>query len=404
MQTTRVLKVAATSAAVVLLAAACGSSSSSSTGSSTAGSTQRPAPPAGTAATAVGAGEGELNIVAWAGYAENGSTDPKVDWVTPFTAATGCKVNVKIGNTSDEMVTLMKTGQYDGVSASGDASLRLIYGGDVAPVNTSLVPNYATVAEFLKNKAWNSVNDTAYGIPHGWGANVLAYNPAVVKPAPTSWSAVFDASSPYKGKITAYDSPIYIADAALYLSKTKPELKITNPYALDDTQFQAAVDLLKAQRPLVSKYWAAYTDEVNSFGAQETVLGTAWQINANLINGEGKVKVESFVPTEGATGWSDTWMIASKAAHPNCMYKWMDWIISPSVNDQVAEWFGEAPAQTKACEVATKGFCEQFHALDSAYANSISYWTTPTKNCLDGRGDICKDYAAWVQAWTEIKG
>ncbi len=404
MQTTRLLKVAASSAAVVLLAAACGSSSSSSTGSSTAGSTQRPAPPAGTAATAVGAGEGELNIVAWAGYAENGSTDPKVDWVTPFTAATGCKVNVKIGNTSDEMVTLMKTGQYDGVSASGDASLRLIYGGDVAPVNTSLVPNYATVSDFLKNKQWNSVNDVSYGIPHGWGANVLAYNPAVVKPAPTSWSAVFDASSPYKGKITAYDSPIYIADAALYLSKTKPDLKITNPYALDDTQFQAAVDLLKAQRPLISKYWAAYTDEVNSFGAQETVLGTAWQINANLINGEGKVKVESFVPTEGATGWSDTWMIASKAAHPNCMYKWMDWIISPTANAQVAEWFGEAPAQTKACELTSKGFCEQFHALDAAYANSISYWTTPTKNCLDGRGDTCKDYAAWVQAWTEIKG
>lgn len=404
MHTTRLLKATATAFAVVLLAAACGSSGSTTTGSSSAGSTERPAPPALTAATSVGAGEGELNIVAWAGYAENGSTDPKVDWVTPFTQATGCKVNVKIGNTSDEMVTLMKTGQYDGVSASGDASLRLIYGGDVAPVNTGLVPNYTTVSEFLKLKQWNSVNGVAYGIPHGWGANVLAYNTAVVKPAPTSWGAVFDPNSPYKGKITAYDSPIYIADAALYLMKTKPELKITNPYALDDSQFKAAVDLLKVQRPLISKYWADYTAEVNSFGAQETVLGTAWQINANLINGEGKVKVDSLVPSEGATGWSDTWMISSKAAHPNCMYKWMDWIISPKVNDQVAEWFGEAPAQTKACDVATKGFCEQFHALDAAYANSISYWTTPTKNCLDGRGDICTDYSAWVQAWTEIKG
>jgi len=403
--TSRLLKVAASSAAVVLLAAACGSSSgSTSTGSSSAGSTQRPAPPAGTAATSVGAGEGALNIIVWAGYAENGSTDPKVNWVTPFEEQTGCKVNVKIGNTSDEMVTLMGTGQYDGVSASGDASLRLVYGGVAAPVNTDLVPNYATVSDFLKLKPWNSVNGQAYGIPHGWGANVLAYNPAVVKPAPTSWGAVFDANSPYKGKITAYDSPIYIADAALYLMKTKPELKITNPYALDDTQFQAAVDLLKVQRGLVSSYWADYTHEVKSFDSQESVLGTAWQINANLINADGKVKVESFVPTEGATGWSDTWMIASKAAHPNCMYKWMDYIISPKVNDEVAEWFGEAPAQTKACDVATKGFCDQFHALDAAYANSISYWTTPTKNCLDGRGDICKDYSAWVQAWTEIKG
>ena len=403
MRITRKLSVTALAGAVLLLASACGSSSSGGSGSG--GSTARPNPPAGTAASSVGAGEGALNIIAWAGYAENGSTDPAVNWVKPFEDQTGCKVNVKIGNTSDEMVTLMKTGQYDGVSASGDATLRLIYGGDVAPVNTDLVPNYKTVSDFLKDKQWNSVNGQMYGIPHGWGANVLAYNTAVVTPAPTSWAAVFDANSPYKGKITAYDSPIYIADAALYLSKTKPELKITNPYALDDTQFAAAVDLLKQQRQIISKYWAAYTDEVNSFGAQETVLGTAWQINVNLINGEKKVAVDALVPAEGATGWSDTWMIATKAAHPNCMYKWMDYIISPSANAQVAEWFGEAPAQTLACEkTSDKTFCTQYHALDAAYANSISYWTTPTKNCLDGRGDICKDYAAWVQAWTEIKG
>ena len=97
------------------------------------------------AASSVGTGEGQLNIVAWAGYAEDGTNDKSVDWVTPFEQQTGCKVNVKVANTSDEMVTLMKTGQYDVVSASGDATLRLIYGGDVAPVNTALVPNYATV-------------------------------------------------------------------------------------------------------------------------------------------------------------------------------------------------------------------------------------------------------------------
>ena len=205
MQHSRLLKVATASAAVVLLAAACGSSGGSSGGSSSGGSTARPAPPSVPMASSVGAGEGALNIIAWAGYAENGSSDPKVDWVTPFEKQTGCKVNVKIGNTSDEMVTLMKTGQYDGVSASGDATLRLIYGGDAAPVNTSLVPNYKSISEFLKDKQWNSVNGQMYGIPHGWGANVLAYNADVVKPAPTSWGAVFDANSPYKGKITAYD-------------------------------------------------------------------------------------------------------------------------------------------------------------------------------------------------------
>ena len=397
MATKQMLRLAALAASSVLVIAGCSSNTAEPT--DTSGVPNVPM------ATEVGDGEGALNIVVWAGYAEDGSTDPAVDWVTPFETATGCMVNVKVGNTSDEMVTLIKSGQYDGVSASGDATLRLIYGGDVAPVNTDLVPNYATVADFLKNREWNSANDTMYGIPHGWGANILMYNTAEVSPAPTSWGSVFEADSPYAGKITAYDSPIYIADAALYLKSAKPELGITDPYALDDAQFQAAVDLLKQQKDMIGSYWAAYTDEVASFGQGSNVIGTAWQINANLINGEGKVAVDGVVPTEGATGWSDTWMIAAKAAHPNCMYKWMDWIVLPEVNAQVAEWFGEAPAQTKACDfTADKTFCDTYHALDADYASQISYWTTPLAECLDGRGAICKDYAAWTQAWTEIKG
>jgi putative spermidine/putrescine transport system substrate-binding protein len=383
--------------AALLVAAGCGGSSGGS-------SSSEGKPPSIPMAKAVGAGEGTLNIIAWAGYAENGSDDKTVDWVNPFTAQTGCKVNVKIANTSDEMVTLMKTGQYDGVSASGDATLRLIYGGQVAPVNTALVPNYATVSDFLKKKPWNSVDGQMYGIPHGWGANVLMYNPKVVTTAPTSWDAVFGANTAYSGKITAYDSPIYIADAAMYLMSSRPDLKITNPYALDSKQFDAAVNLLKTLKQHWSRPWAAYTDEVQDFESGASVIGTAWQINANTINADGKLKVDTVTPKEGVTGWSDTWMIAAKAAHPNCMYKWMDYVISPNVNAQVAQWFGEAPAQTLSCKITAAGFCDQYHALDAAYASKIYYWTTPTKQCLDGRGDICEDYSAWTQAWTEIKG
>jgi putative spermidine/putrescine transport system substrate-binding protein len=401
MRHTRVFGLTAIAASAVLLISSCSSSKSSS---SATASGSRAAPPKESMLKSLGKGEGALNIIVWAGYAEDGSDDKTVDWVHPFEQATSCKVNAKVGNTSDEMVTLMKTGQYDGVSASGDATLRLIYGGDVAPVNTALVPNYATISTFLKDQPWNSVNGQMYGIPHGWGANVLMWNPKVVTTAPTSWSSVFDPSSPYKGKITAYDSPIYIADAALYLEKTQPNLKITNPYALDQTQFNAAIAVLKAMKANWSRPWSAYTDEVQDFESGATAIGTAWQINANLINGDKKVTVDTTVPTEGATGWSDTWMVSSKAKHPNCMYEWMNWITSPETNAAVAQWFGEAPAQTKACAIAAAGFCDQFHALDAAYASKISYWTTPTTQCLDGRGNICVDYAQWTQAWTTIKG
>ena len=386
-------QIAAASAAVLILAG-CGSSSDSASSGV----------PKVDMLKELGAGEGQVNIVAWAGYVENGSTDPNVDWVTGFEKETGCKVNVKNGATSDDMVALMKTGEYDVVSASGDASLRLIYGGDVAPVNTDLIPNYADIFDNLKMQQWNSVDGVAYGIPHGRGANLLAYRTDIVKPAPTSWGSVFDANSPYKGKITAYDSPIYLADAALYLMKTKPELGIKYPYALDQTQFDAAVELLKAQKPLIGEYWGDYLKHVASLKSGGTVLGTTWQVNINLAKGEG-TKVEGIKPAEGSTGWSDTWMISSKAKNPNCAYLWMNHIASPAANAGVAEWFGEAPSNAKSCDLtADKNHCATFHAADDAYWEDVYYWNTPTEACLDGRTDVkCIPYAEWVKAWSSLR-
>jgi len=375
--------------------------SSSESGGGDAGT----APPKMEAPGSLGNGEGQLNLIAWAGYAENGSNDPKVDWVTPFQQQTGCKANVKIAGTSDEMVTLMKTGDYDVVSASGDATLRLIYGGAVAPVNTDLVGNYKDIFEALKLKPWNSVDGVAYGIPHGRGANLLMYRTDVVKPVPDSWSAVFDPNSPYHGKVTAYDSPIYLADAALYLMKHKPDLGIKNPYALDDKQFAAAVDLLKSQNKIVGEYWSDYTKSVQAFKSGDTVLGTTWQVITNLAKAD-QAPVEAILPSEGSTGWSDTWMIAAKAKHPNCGYLWMNHIVSPETNAAVAEWFGEAPSNKLACDkTSDKTFCDTYHASDEAFFDKIWYWTTPVTQCLDGRTDVkCKDYAAWTQAWTTVKG
>jgi putative spermidine/putrescine transport system substrate-binding protein len=352
----------------------------------------------------VGDFEGELNVLAWPGYAEDGSNDPAVDWVTPFEDETGCQVEVKYFATSDEAVSLMKTGQYDVVSASGDASLRMIAAGDVEPVNTDLVPNYADLYDYLKERDWNSVDGQMYGVPHGYGANLLMWRTDVVKEAPTSWGVVFDEASPYSGKVTAYDSPIYIADAALYLMKTQPDLGIENPYSLDEDQLAAAVDLLKTQREHVGEYWSDYLKEIQAFTTGDTVVGTTWQVIANVLQSE-KVPVEVTLPEEGATGWSDTWMVGSESPNKNCAYAWLDHIISPEANAAVAEYFGEAPSNPKACDLASEGHCETFHAGDEDYAAQIWYWTTPVEQCLDGREDVtCTDYGDWTQAWTEVKG
>jgi putative spermidine/putrescine transport system substrate-binding protein len=379
---------------------ACGSDNKSSSKKTAAGFTVPDRP----TKAALGKGEGKLSLIAWAGYAEDGSTDPKVDWVTPFEKKTGCQTSVKVANTSDEMVTLMRTGRYDGVSASGNASVKLIAGGDVVPIDTKLLENWADLTSYVKFQDYNSANKKMYGAPHGYGANLLMWRTDDVKPAPTSWSAVFDPASPYKGKVTAYDDPIYIADAALYLKNTKPDLGITNPYELTQKQFDASVALLKQQRGIVGQYWADYTKEQAAFTQGDSVLGTTWQVIANLLDAD-KVPIKTILPTEGSTGWSDTWMLATDAKNPNCMVEWMNWITSPEIQAQVAEWYGETPVNPKSCSLTTdKKFCDTYHTDDPAYYKNVHFWSTPTRNCRDGRGNTCVDYTKWVQAWTDIKG
>ena len=352
----------------------------------------------------LGTPEGKVSVLAWPGYVEDGSNDPKVDWVSDFEKESGCQVTIKTFGTSDEAVQLMRTGQYDTVSASGDATLRLIAAGDVEPMNTSLITNYGDIFDSLKMKPWNSVRGVAYGIPHGRGANLLMYRTDVVKPAPDSWSAVFDQAGGQAGKVTAYDSPIYIADAALYLMSTKPDLGIKDPYALDTKQLAASVDLLKKQKANVGEYWSDYLKEVQAFKSGSSTVGTTWQVIANVAQGE-KAPVDVVLPKEGATGWSDTWMVGAKSEHKTCAYKFIDHIVSPKVNAAIAEYFGEAPANKLACaQTADKNHCTVFHAEDETYFSKVHYWNTPISACLDGRTDVkCTDYAEWTKAWTEIR-
>ena len=369
---------------------------------SSSGGSAAPSPQA-----SLGDGEGELDLVIWAGYAERGDVDPAYDWVTPFEEETGCKVNTKEMTDSNNGVSLMQSGEYDGGSFSGDATNRLMTAGIVAPVNTDLIPNYANIFEGLKNKTHNSLDGVPYGVPHGRGPNLLMYNTDVVTEPQTSWDIVWNGGANGEGKVSVYDSSIYIADAALHLMQTNPDLGITNPYQLNEEQFNAAVDLLKQQRDAGALYWGTYSDQVASYTAGDVTTGTSWQFMANLLQGEDE-PVEAVLPDEGSTGWSDTWMIATNADHPNCMYKWMNHMASAEANGQATVWFGEAPTSQQACDYAetiSPGHCEQTHATDEAYYDKVWYWATPRADCADeDSATTCKTQDDWVAAWTELRG
>ena len=357
--------------------------------------------------TEVGPGEGQLDIVAWAGYIERGETDPAYDWVTAFEEATGCQVNVKTAGTSDEMVTLMNQGGFDLVTASGDASLRLIAGGTVQPVNTDLIPSFANVDERLQNAPWYTVDGVHYGVPYQWGANVLMYNTETFPEAPTSWNVVFEPmdlpdGQPNRGRVQAYDGPIYVADAALYLKSASPDLGIGDPYFLTQPQYDAVVELLRGQRELVGRYWHDVTVQIEDFTNEGFVASSSWPYQVNLLKFSGE-PIDSVVPQEGATGWADTTMLHSQAAHPNCAYLWMEHSLDPKVQGDVAAWFGSVPSVPAACEssellgaegCATNGF-DNF--------DQISFWKTPTTKCEDG-SDNCIPYSKWVEDYIAIMG
>ena len=375
-----------------LVAAACG------------GSAATPAP---SLPQSIGPGEGELKLVIWTGYAERGASDPAFDWVTPFETETGCKVSTTDMTDSNNGVSLMQSGEYDGISASGDATIRLIKGGTVAPVNTALFKNYANVFAGLKNLPHNTIDGVNYGVPHGRGPNLLAYNTEVMKTPPTSWDAVWEGGPDVNGKVSVYDSSIYIADAALHLMTKQPELGIKNPYQLNQAQFDAAIKLLEQQRDNGALYWGTAADQITSFSAGDSVVGTTWQYQVNVLQAESQ-PVAAVLPDEGSTGWSDTWMVATKAKHPNCMLLWMDHMMSPVANAQATVWFGEAPTSPQACDEAEKlsaGHCEQTHANDEAYYEKVWYWSTPQSDCADtDSATTCKTQDDWVAAWTKIRG
>ncbi len=384
--------------ALALVAAGCGGGSSKSSGgegTTTSAASNLP--------SSIGKGEGKLNLIEWPYY-----SDPA--FAKKFTQQTGCVIQRKDAGSSNEMVALMRAGggggggQWDLVSASGDASLRLIKGGDVQPVNVNLIPAWKGFIPIFKSPAHNTVDGVHYGVSLQWGPNVLLYNTQMIRPAPTDWGALYDPQ--WKGKITIPNNPIQIADAAFYLQHSQPSLGITDPYELNKKQFDATVNLLKQQKKLVKLYWNYDTDGRAAFANRDVGLGAIWPVDTLALQ-DKKVPVKEIIPADGATGWADTWMLAKKAPHPICAYKWMKYVTTPQVQAQQALIFGETPVNPHACpfmNTIQAGSCAKYHLNEPlSYYNTIKFWKTPIADCGNGKND-CMDYNAWQKAWTEITG
>jgi putative spermidine/putrescine transport system substrate-binding protein len=373
-------------------------------------------PEAGGPLQSVGEGEGEVSIISWAGYIERGATDPNFDWVTQFEEETQCMVTNKVAATSDEMVALMNEGGFDLVTASGDASNRLIASGRVQEINIDLIPSYSEIDPRLQNAPWHTVDKDGdgtaehYGVPYSSGQNILMYNTEIFgEEAPTSWNVVFEEMTlpdgqSNAGRIQAYDGPIYVADAALYLKYHNPELGIDDPYALNREQFDAAINLLREQRKLINRYWHDAFVQMDDFTNEGVAASGSWPFQANLLKAGG-APIEKVVPVEGATGWADSTMLHVDAPHPNCAYKWMEWSLNPKVQGDLAAWFQNIPVRLDACEG------NELLGPDGCVNNGLNnfdqivWWRTPSGDCGDTDPNTeCVPYHEWVTQYVAVIG
>ena len=214
-------------------------------------------------------------------------------------------------------------------------------------VNVNLIPSYKDFFKAFQSPPNNTVGGKHYGVSLQFGPNMLLYN---TKRRRRSRRAGPRSTTPKnKGKITIPDNPIQIADAALYLSKTKPSLGITDPYELTKAQLAATVALLKQQRPLDEEVLGARRRPDRPVQERRVDPRRLVAVPVLAAARPPRRRSATVIPKEGVTGWLDTWMLSSKAKHPNCAYKWMQYITSPKVQAQQATNYGETPVNKKAC-------------------------------------------------------
>lgn len=377
---------------------------------------ESPSAPAPTPVGTIGRAEGALQLLVLPGYAERGENDGAYDWVGPFEDESGCMVTaVEVGSAEQIVSGVREEGGavWDGVLAPGDAALGLIAEGLIQPIDAeTLFADWPDLWPPLQNAAHDTVAEVHYGVAQGWRPNLLMWNADAVQPAPVSWSAAYDPASPLIGRITAHDSPISIADAALYLSFARPDLEIVDPYSLTQAQFDAVVDLLAAQRPNVGSYWATPLDEISDFREGVAVLGTGWPGQLRILQEKDPpIPVEATLPLEGATAAADSWMLVAGARHPGCMLRWMEWMLRPEIQQQAAEYVAQAPANVAACPLLDEqpgpfgftGFCDFHHATDDTFVGRLHFWRTPLADCGLGGSETCVDHGAWLQRWEELK-
>jgi putative spermidine/putrescine transport system substrate-binding protein len=345
-------------------------------------------------ATTLPRAEGTLRLLTRQGYAET-------SWVRPFERSTGCKVEVRYADGADALRRAASGYAFDVASIPGSVAYAVVQDGAARALNPALVPQRSEFRAPFRDPAAGRAGARRYGVSFLWTPRLELWRTSIRKHAPATWAPLSWNTKARRGRVALEDTPLEIGDAAISLRKLRPELGITDPYALNQAQFVAAVALTKQRVHLAGALWQLPGDEIDAFDGGLVDVGAGDWYTAQQIRDQ-HVNVGLTLPREGAPGEIDLWMLGAHGLHPGCAYRWMRYASEAGVQAQVARFYGATPVNAGACAVLGKASCHALHAdAPAAFLKHIAFRHTPVENC--GGGRICVPFAQWETSWTELR-
>jgi putative spermidine/putrescine transport system substrate-binding protein len=340
--------------------------------------------------------EGALDMLVVATPVAPGSAD----WIPEFEQASGCKVRVHEFADSSQLLAAADGGGADLLLAGGDIAASLVAGGRVRALEPRRVPSLERLPPRLRELAGATVDGARYGVPVRWQPNLLAYDTRVHAQAPTSWGSVYapDGEAAGAPALPAAE-PMAIADAALYLGATRPELRITDPYALDERQYATVLALLRSRQPQWRGAARDAAAQVEALGNGVSVFAaTPAQVLALQAQGQ---PVKWTAPVEGANAQVELAMLRPQPEHPNCANFWLEWSLQPRAQALLAARAGALPVRREACALAPLA---DVHACDRdgmALIDGAHFQRVPQARCGARR---CVPYSRWTHDYLALLG
>jgi putative spermidine/putrescine transport system substrate-binding protein len=345
-------------------------------------------------ATTLPRAEGTLRLLTRQGYAES-------SWVQPFERSTGCHVEVRYADGAEALRRAADGYSFDVASIPGGIAYAVVQDGAARALNPALVPQRASFRAPFRDPAAGRAGTRRYGISFMWTPRLELWRKTIRKHAPATWAPLSWNAKARRGRVSLEDTPLEIGDAALSLRTLEPALGITDPYALNEAQFTAAVALTKQRLQLAGALWQLPGDEIDAFDGGLVDVGAGDWYTAQQIRDQN-ADVGLTLPREGAAGEIDLWMLGAHALHPGCAYRWMRYASNAGVQAQVARFYGATPVNAGACAVLGKTSCHALHAdAAGALLKRIAFRHTPVENC--GGGRICVPFTSWEQSWNELR-